>query len=89
MKGSILSGVWRCSLRVLCGVAVLNGVEGRVRDLPQASPGAPEAIPVPLQLRFAWEGLSRGQRDNQELGLSLHPETGRVLLAGTRVWQQS
>lgn len=26
---------------------------------------------------------SRGQRDNQELGLSLHPKTGRVLSART------
>lgn len=39
----------------------------------------PRAILVPLQPRFAWEGLFRGQRDNQELGLSLHPETGRDL----------
>lgn len=73
-----------CRVRVLSGLAVLSGVKGRVRDLPQAPPGAggdSRALAALLG-----EGLSCGQRDNQELGLSLHPETGRVLSAGTRVW---
>lgn len=29
-----------CRVRVLSGLAVLSGVKGRVRDLPQAPPGA-------------------------------------------------
>lgn len=33
-------GVWLCRVRVLSGLAVLSGVEGRVRDLPQEPPGA-------------------------------------------------
>lgn len=83
----VLSEVWRCSLGILCGLAVvLVGLKAEcvicLRRLLVLG-----AILVLLQLHFAWEGLSRGPRDNQELRLSLHPETGRVLSAGTRVWQ--
>lgn len=55
----VLSGGWRCSLGALCGLTVLSGVEGRVRDLPQAPPGAEGdscASPAALRLggTFPW-----------------------------------
>lgn len=52
-----------------CGV---SGIEGRVRDLPQAL----GAILVPLHLRFAWEGLSRGPGTTRNLGSVSTPRRG-------------
>lgn len=55
----VLSGGWRCSLGALCGLTVLSGVEGQVRDLPQAPPGAEgDSCAAPAALRlggtFPW-----------------------------------
>lgn len=45
-----------------------------------AAHSGPGWLLVGLQVRFVLGGTFRfrGQRDNQELGLSLHPEVGRI-----------
>lgn len=59
--------LWSC-----CGV---SGIEGRVRDLLQAPPGAGGDSRA-LQLRFAWEGLFVGRGTTRNLGSVSTPRRG-------------